>query len=300
MNTKAWYTFLIMVFILWGSQVPSLKILSKELPPFILNALRFTTASLVLLPFALSKRKIPQTKDMFGIAILGIIGIALYGILVITGIQRTTALNSTVLLNSHPVITAGLAPFLIKEKLSLIKSLGIGVGFLGVIVVVSGGLNVRGILNNQYFAGNLLILASALCLALYAILSKTYVTKYSGVTTVFFVLLSGTTLLVLITLTKGQFSFVFRMSAKTILLIGYVAVVTTALAWVLWFEAIKRIGVINTGSFFFILPVSGIVFSAILLREKITSSVVVGTACILVGIYIVQKAPTKREKVQAA
>jgi drug/metabolite transporter (DMT)-like permease len=296
MTTKTWYISLIMVFILWGSQHPCFKILSAELPPLPLNALRFTLASLVLFPFVLHKRRIPQRKDLFGIGLLGITGIAVYGILVITGINRSTAVNSSVLLNSHPVITAALAPLLIQEKLSLKKASGIGLGFLGILVVVSGGVNIESILDNQYLAGNFLIVASAFCLALYAIFSKQYVAKYGGVITVFYAMLTGTTLLIFIALINGEISLIFQLSLKTFLLIGYVAVVTTALAWVIWFETNQKIGVIKTGSFFFIIPVSGIMFSAVLLGEKITSSVLTGTGCILVGIYLVQKRSAKYKK----
>ncbi len=289
MNTKAWYLLLITVFILWGSQHPCFKILSHDVPPLSLNALRFMLASLVLFPFVLHKQRIPQKKELCEIAVSGIIGIAMYGILVISGINRSTAVNSSVLLNSHPVITAVLAPLLIQEKLSLKKASGIGLGFLGILVVVSGELNAKNMLANQYLTGNLLILASAFCLTLYVIFSKKYIAKYGGVITVFYAMLSGTTLLIFSVFIKGEIALIFQLSLKTFLLIGYVAVVTTALAWVVWFEAINRIGVIKSGAFFFLIPVSGIAFSAVILGEKITSSAIIGTGSILAGIYLVQK-----------
>ncbi len=278
-----------LIFILWGSQIPCLKILSEELPPLPLNTFRFSLATLALLPFALFQRTIPRQRDLLGMAGLGWLNITLYGLLAINGLQRTTAVNGTVLLNTHPLITALLSPLLLNETRIRKKAAGLGLGFVGMVVVVNGGLDMRALLHHHALFGNLLVLGAACCLALYAILSKRYVTRYSGVTTVFFVLLSGTIALILLTLLQGEWSLSGVLSVKILLLLGYVAIVTTSLAWVVWFEAIKRIGVIHTSSFFFILPVSGIGFSALFLDEPLTLSVVIGTGCILAGITIVQK-----------
>src|SRR5947209_3857361 len=105
-----WYVLLVITFIIWGTQHPPLKILSAELPPFLLNLLRFSIAGLALLPFAVRNKIIPQRRDLLKMSMLGIVQIAAFGVLTVIGIRLSTSTNSSSLINSNPLIVALLAP----------------------------------------------------------------------------------------------------------------------------------------------------------------------------------------------
>ena len=154
MKTTRWYLVPVLVFILWGSQIPCLKILSGELPPFPLNTLRFGMSTCVLLPFALHRGVLPRSRDLVGMAGLGVLSIMLYSVLAISGLQQTTAMNGTVLLNTHPLITALLASTVLRVRFTMSQFFGLGLGFVGMMVVVTGGEGIQALLHHQDLPGN--------------------------------------------------------------------------------------------------------------------------------------------------
>lgn len=287
-NTK-WYILVILTFIIWGTQHPPIKILSGEIPPFLFNFLRFFIAGLALLPFIIQQKIIPIKRDLLKISILGIVGIALYGLFVVTGIKLSTSTNSAILINANPLLIAILAPLLIKEHMNIKKILGIIVGFIGVLIIISNGLNISNVFRSEYFMGNLLLSISALCVAIYAIYNKKLIQKYGGLGVTFYAVLAGTLILFLFSIFNGELIQISNISINSFLLIVYVAIITTALTWAVWFNAIKKIGVINTSSFFFLIPISGILSSHLILDEPLTRFTVIGTILILLGIYVVQR-----------
>ncbi len=283
------YALIILVFIVWGTQHPPIKILSAEIPPLLLNFLRFSIALIFLLPFVLRQKIIPKKNDMVVIMSLGIIGISLFGLLSVSGIKLSTATNSAILINSNPLLIAILAPFLIKEATNWKRRAGLLIGFAGVLLSISNGFDLINIIQSDYFTGNILLFASAFCIALYAIYNKKYIKKYGGLVTTFYALLGGTALLLLITISSGEINQIVNVSVQSYFLLGYVAIITTALTWVMWFGLINKIGVTKTGAFFFMIPISGILSSGLILREQLTIFTAIGTLLILIGVYIVQK-----------
>lgn len=287
-NTK-WYLLLIFTFIIWGTQHPPIKILSGEIPPFLFNFLRFLIAGLFLLPFIMRQKKVPEKKDLLKISLLGIVGISLYGFFAVAGIKLSTATNSAILINSSPLLIAILAPSLVKESMTIKKALGIILGFIGMFLVISNGFNILDTLKSEYFIGNLLLFTSALCLTIYAIYNKGLIKKYGGLCVTFYAILAGTVALFVFSFLSGQLMQIANISLNSFLLMAYVAIITTALTWVIWFNAINKKGVINTSSFFFLMTLSGIVSSNLVLGEKLTDFIITGAILILLGIYIVQK-----------
>jgi drug/metabolite transporter (DMT)-like permease len=289
MNLKRWNILTIVIFLLWGTMHPLLKILSDALPPLLINFLRFAIALLLLTPFVLNQKRIPTQRDLIKIGLLGMIGIALYGFLSVTGLHRSTAINSSILLNSHPVIAAIVTPFLFGEKLHSRGVFGIILGFIGVILVVTDGFNLSAVLDTRYVFGNLLLFLSAVCLAVYAMSSKFFVPHYGSLVTTFYAVLAGTSVLLAGIIVTGDITQIKHLSLKQIFFISYIALVVTAIAWVVWFKAIERIGVIRTETLFFLTPIAGVASSAVFLGERITGITIIGTGCILAGVFLVQR-----------
>ena len=289
MKFDKWYLLIIVTFLIWGTQHPFLKILSDALPPLVINVLRFSITLLVLVPFVVAQKIVPAKKDLLKIAVLGAIGIACYGFLVIAGLQRSTSINCSILINTHPLIAATLAPFLFKETLSFRGGLGILTGFAGMAIVLSQGSHVTSLFEARYLQGNLLLFLSGICLALYALGSKFFVPQYGSLVTTFYAVLGGTVVLVVGAGASGQLSLLGSIPLRYLSIIVYVAVVTTALTWVIWFKAIQKLGICKAEPLFFLLPVSGVVSANILLGERITGYSILGAGLIVFGIYLVRK-----------
>ena len=296
MKLDKWYLLIILTFLLWGTQHPFLKMLSDALSPFVINVLRFSITLIVLIPLVVVQKVVPSKKDMLKIAGLGVIGIACYGFLVIAGLQRSTSMNCSILVNTHPLIAAVLAPFLVKEKLHFRGVIGILIGFFGMSLVLANGFHLSSILEAQYLRGNLLLLLSGICLALYALGSKFFVPQYGSLVTTFYAVLGGTIVFLTGAGVTGQLSLIKSVPFKYILMLLYVAIMTTALTWVIWFKAIQKLGVCKAEPLFFLLPLSGVASARIMLGERITAFSVLGAILILIGIYLIQKGVRKGEE----
>jgi len=294
MNEKIkWYAFLVLICVLFGTQSPALKVLSSSFSPFQLSFYRFLFASLALVPFFLlhNRKKKVGIKPAFGIAIVGLIGIALYSIINIFGIKLSTAINQSILVNTWPIFLVALAPIVIKEKVYKRAALGITVGFFGVLVTLAGKGNPIDIFKTDYFFGNLLILTSSLCLAFYYMLGKKYVQDYGSLTVTFYAVIAGTILLFLSALASGNIFNPELLRLKIFLILLWVAVPTTAFTWVMVFKSMEKIGIVETSSFFSAIPIFGVLFSNLLLQEKITPFSLAGALFVAFGVYLVQ---TKR------
>lgn len=289
-NNFHWYVFLIITFLVWGTQHPPIKVLSGEISPFLFNFLRFSIAGVVLLPFVMKNRVKVDKKDLMWISVLGLVGIYLFGVFNIFGVRMSTASNNAILLNSWPLLLVLIAPIFIREKITKKILAGTVIGFIGVVLVITKGvLSVDLLMRSEYFTGDVLILISALCITINSMFIKKYVDKYGGLTVTFYSVVAGTFALLLSSIIAGDIFSVNKIGFDAFLLILWVAIPTTALTWVIWYESIKRIGAVKTSSFFFLIPVSGVLTSYIFLNEELTVFTVAGTALILFGVYVVQR-----------
>lgn len=284
-----WYTILITTFIIWGTQHPPLKILSDKIDPFLFNFLRYSIAGLALAPFILKNKISVEKRDLTKILFLGFVGISLFGVLNFVGVKLSTATNNAVLLNSWPLLAVFIAPLLIEEKITKKAVAATLIGFAGVILVTTQGVGIGNLLKSEFFVGNILILLSGLCLAFYSIFSKKYIKKYGSLNTTFYAILAASIILLFLSILRQNLFSITQISLNSLLLVLWVALPTTALTYVVWFKSIDKIGLVKTNSFFFLIPISGILTSAIFLNEKITYFTVLGTLLILTGIYTLQR-----------
>lgn len=288
-NLSIWYIILFATFIMWGTQHPPIKILSGEMSPVMFNLLRYFIAGLVLLPFVLKNRLKIAKNDLAKIFFLGFIGIFLFGVLNLLGVKLSTASNNAILLNSWPLLVVLIAPFLLKEKTTNKAAIGTIIGFIGIFLVTTNGTNISNLIKSEFFKGNLLIILSGLCIAVYSVFNKKYIGKYGGLNVTFYAIVSGSIVLLIFSLLSGEIFTMPKINTNSLLLLLWVAIPTTALTWVIWFRSIGRIGVVKTSSFFLLIPVSGVLSSALFLGEEITIYTAIGTLLILFGIFLAQR-----------
>lgn len=288
-GNTGWYIVLTLTFIVWGTQHAALKLLSGEVSPWLLNLLRFSIAWLALLPFVLADKIKIEKKDLAKILFLGLAGPFLFGTLNLIGVKLSTATNSAILVNIWPLIAVILAPVLIKEQAAKSSTLGVIIGFIGVILVVTNGTGMGSLIKSEFLTGNLLLALSALCISLYSIFSKQYIKKYGGLNATFLIFTASIGFMLALSLATGDIYGITKISFSSLLFILWVAIPTTAFTWVIWFKSVDKIGFVETNSFFFLIPLSGILTAKIFLNERITTYTVLGAILIILGIYTLQR-----------
>jgi drug/metabolite transporter (DMT)-like permease len=266
---------LAVVLLFWSSAFAAIRAALVAYGPYELALLRFLTASAVLGIYALaSKMRLPKLRDLPLIAVLGLLGITGYHLSLNVGEVTVTAGSAL------------LAGFFLGERFRTIGWMGVGLSFLGVVLIAFGeGSDMR------LETGALLILLAAVLTSIYSVLQKRFIERYSPLEFTTYVIWAGTLPMLiflprLITTIK-----VAPISATGAAL--YLGVFPAAIAYVLWVYALSRSPASNVTSFLYLNPVLAIVIAWLWLGEIPTwLSLLGGTLCI-VGVLVtnIRKTP---------
>jgi drug/metabolite transporter (DMT)-like permease len=295
-----WPILLVFVMFILATVFPATKHLSKAISPATIAFFRYFWGTVPLIPlFIIDKRRNRRSvnyRDVLALFALGVLGIALFSICFNFGLKLSTAYNGSLLINSQPIFTTLLAPLIIKEDFSGVRTAGALAGVAGVYLIVAGGVRLGQILTHEYFWGNLILLGGALSISIYSILLKRYVIKYGGLVPTFLSMLSGTiVLLVAAVFISGKRVFQGVTPGSWPLLI-YIGLVGTALVYPLFNMALKATGVVRAVGFKMLIPVFGIALSIILLGERPGLSTYVGAAIVIASVYLIQRVPVRVRK----
>ncbi|TDP07719.1 DMT family transporter [Halanaerobium congolense] len=285
---------------LWGSAFPSLKISYAEIMPFNVNAydrmifasLRFFIASLMLFSIILING---QRKELFKIKkyfllllILGAMQTSLQYFFFYNGLANTTGVKSSIISTSGIFMTVIASHFVYKnDKLDFKKSIGIILGFLGVLFV---NLN-RGELNAAFlFAGEGFLIISAAISAAASFLAKKLTGSLNALIVTAWQMFMGSLLLFTAASTGSNFNRL-SFSPISVVLLFYLAFISAA-AFALWYTLIKYNALGFVTIYKFMIPVSGVFLSSILLPgERINLIIVASMLLVSLGIIIINYRP---------
>ncbi len=262
--------FLLFMVVIWALNFSVVKYSLAEIDPLSFNAFRFSLALLMMwVVVYFRKLKIQvERKDLGQIFLLALLGNLLYQMLFITGINRTFASNAAVMLGLIPVWIAVLSHFFTKEKMYRPQAIGVFAAFSGVALIMGGGE--EGItLDSETLTGDLIIVSGAMVFAVYTLLSRSLLIKYSPLTLATMVMSMGGPMLVLIAVPS-----LIRLDYLSISPVSYAGaafsgIFAIGLALLIWNFGIKNVGAIRTGTYQNLVPVLGVLFGLIFLGEKL-------------------------------
>ena len=280
---------LLLTILLWGSNVTISKLAFVTMPVMVFNAFRFMIAP-TLLALVLLYR---EGKAAFKIApelrrriiLIGFIGNSFYQLIFLNGVNLTTASNAALLLATTPLLVA-LIGRLRGETIRPLGWVGILVGFVGVVLVLAA----RGMtLSLGTLRGDLLIMLSVVSWAIYTIGAAPLLQKMSPLRATTLPMLFGSPIVVLAGIPAA-----LRLNWSTIDSFGwggmlYSATCSIALAYLLWYSSVQRVGPTRTGIYSSLLPVVGIAAAAIGLHEPILPVQLVGAALIFLGLWLARR-----------
>jgi drug/metabolite transporter (DMT)-like permease len=172
-----------------GTNPVAVKYAVGYIPPMPFVTMRFVLAGLVL--WALLRFTNPEgrleRKDLWAMAGLGLVGIAMNNMLFTNGVSMTSASNSALVVATAPLWGMLLAFVLGWERPSLKGIVGVGVALLGVAVIVYRGLGASG----TSLPGDLLVMGAAACWGSYAVLSLPLLKRYSPLAVATYSMLRG-------------------------------------------------------------------------------------------------------------
>ena len=279
-------SLLILLAIIWGSSFFNIKIATYSYDPITLALVRVMFASIPLLILCkISKIKIEAFSQNWNwYAIIGLCNIAIPFVLIAIGTAKINSYLAALLMSTTPLSGSILAHFFTKnEKLSYLKSLGVLIGFSGIILLFFDKV----IINSQNYMYALITILGSTFYCIGGLLTlKLKNKKNENVTT-------STTLWSVIFLLP--FSFILETPwnssptlASTLSLL-YLGVIATGLAWLIRFRILTVNGLVFQTQVAYLIPIFGIIFGYFLMDEIITWKVIVSLVVILIGIYIFKK-----------
>jgi len=281
---------LILVALAWGVNFSFVKFALADFYPLTFTIIRFFLAALFLFavmlvqgePFRVERRHIGK------IFLLGFIGITFYNILFIYGLQRTTASNSALFIAMSPLFAALTQLATKKERLTLGGASGLFLSSAGAVLIIwtrTGGIS----LSWQDLSGDLLTLGASFSWALYTLLAKPLLEQYSPLKITAYSMAFGTLLLIPPGLPELMDQPWRTISVQSWAALGFGAFIAGGIAYTLWYQGVKQLGVTRTIVYHYLMPFVAVTFAALFLHEQITPLQIIGGCSILAGVYLVQK-----------
>lgn len=280
MTEKIYFIISMLIFGSIGLLIKGIPLSSSQIA-----MIRGIIGSSFLIIAAVVTKKKPSYKDIKKNLIFLLASGAALGfnwILLFEAYKHTSITNATLSYYFAPVIVVFLSPLVLKEKLTLRKTLCILCALIGMFFVAwtegEGGL-----------AGNELIgigfgLSAALLYALVVIFNK-LIKNMGGLDTTIIQLTVASFILVPYVLLQGAVPFNLLDTGAIIKLL-LVGLLNTGVAYLLYFSSVQKLEGQTVAILSYIDPVSAVVMSAIFIGEKISSLQLLGGALILGGAYI--------------
>lgn len=272
--------YLLGAFSLAGTSVITGYILAIKLSSFMITSISLGIVLLCLLPFYGKKTvrtiRLLTKSDWIMILFQAIFGIFLFRTFLLFGVKLTSTVEAGILTGTTPAITSLLAFFFLKEQLSGATAFGIACTVAGIILLQGVDL-LSAQFSAQHVLGNVLIICAAASESTFNIISRKHKSRARDKSAVQIhpmvqsLLVSAIALVLSImpTLCEHPLDSIAILGWKEWLALGWYGLVVTALAFVFFYEGVKRCDAYTIAAFSGMIPLTSMLLSLLLLKEKI-------------------------------
>jgi drug/metabolite transporter (DMT)-like permease len=290
------YAKLIFVAFCWGGTFPAARIVSQALPylRFIPAAGRCAIACMLLLILVRKLESgLPRLNRLQFLVTfaLGFTGFFLNVVFLFAAMSHIPAGRAALIITLNPIVTALALALLFRERLGVLKWVGIAIAFAGAAVIITRGdlLNALSDLSVSIGVGELLMFSAIFCWAVYAIIGQYALKGLSPIAATTYSALWGFLLLACASAFEWHTLNISHFTWQVILSIVYQGTFGTVIAFVWYYEGVKTIGPSRTAIFNNLVPVFGIALAAILLHEPVLLSMIIGGALVIVGVFLTNR-----------
>ncbi|MBR8179514.1 DMT family transporter [Burkholderia ambifaria] len=298
MNRYALFLILSMLFV--GSNVGIGKSIVVFVPVAILATLRFVIAIAVLWPlFSPVKMRAVRRAEWLNLFLQAFFGTFMFTLLMLNGVQRTSAVAAGVITSTIPAIVALFAWLILREKPNGRALVSIALAIAGVVTInlANGGTSAHeaGAASSGSLTGNLLILGAVCCESIYVILSRRLTQTLAPIDICAYTHLFGLFLMLPLGATAmWQFDYASVPAATWALVVWYGLSASIFSFW-LWMKGIRHVPGSLAGVFSAVLPVAAAAYGIAFLGERPTLAHGIALACVVTGIVLasprVKRAP---------
>ncbi len=279
--------------LLWSSAFIATKIGVTHSPPLTLLSTRFLVAALLMALLAwIWKQRRPQGWSAWGrLALFGLLNSAFYLGCNYIALRYLSAGMSSIIAATNPLLLTIVAPFVLKERLTHWRILGLILGFGGVLFVMGARLNGQARLDTP--GGMLLSFVGVIGLVAATIFYKRYPPREHPFV-VNAVQLSAAGLALALPALLFEHPEQIHIDAPLAWSFLYLVLVISIGASLLWFWLLKRGDASVVSSYYFLTPIAGLALAALLLGEPFGLRDGLGLIAVALGIALINRQPRLR------
>ena len=255
----------------------------------------FWTLSLVFRKSRINRKDIPL------FILCGIFGVAVNQLFFFHGLNLSSSFNSGIIMAMNPIMVGILSYFLLKEKPTIYRVLGVLIGATGAILLTLKG----GTRGGDSVLGDLFLIINAMSYALYLVLAKPLMSRYAPITVITWVFTFGLLFVCLFPSTiPDLIQTDFTSFPKEIYLkIIYIVVGVTFLTYLLTIYGLKFLSPTVSSSYIYFQPLLVVLFAFLFsylnwsadYTNTITYEKIVYMLLIFVGVYLTSRTTKKKE-----
>ncbi len=279
---------LLVVQVLFGLLPVLAKLAFRAIDPLPLTTIRTIGAALCLLALhpLLVRNPIPLRREGKTIALLALVGVVLNQALFVTGLERTSAVNASLVITTIPVFTYTIAVTLGREQLGPRRALGIGLALTGVLYLI--GLDGYHI-GKQAIIGDLLVAANCFFFSLFLVLSKPLAQRYDPLSLTTWTFVAGSLILLPIGLATGMTTQALQASQTTWLLVAMIILGPTLLTYLLNNRALRVVPSSTVAVYIYLQPIVSAIAAALALDAKLDVKLVPAAVLVFAGVWLVAR-----------
>ena len=288
MRNIGYHLLAILTIAIWGVTFVNTKVLLQHgLQPMEIFLLRFIVAYCCIWTISPKTIKSKSWADEGLFFILGLVGGTLYFFAENTALGLTYVNNVSFIVCTAPVMTMLLAIFFVKSVTATVPLVaGSLIALVGVGMVIYNGQFVLQL--NPL--GDMLALVAAFAWAVYSLAIKKVSSRYRASYITRKVFFYG--ILTVLPLFLWQpWRFPLHQLSQSVVWMNllFLSVVASFLCFLWWNVAVKKIGALPTSNYVYLNPITTIVASALFLQEPMTLMAYIGSALILIGVFIANR-----------
>ncbi len=237
------------------------KVMPVYLMPlgFVLVRVAVTTALFWICSLFIQEKEKLSKSDYVRLVLCGIFGVAANQLLFFAGLNLTQPVNAALMMTTNPVLVLMMAHFIINEKISLLRAVGILLALSGATFLILSGK--QAFFSAKSAIGDLLVFLNSLSFAVFLVLVKPLMLRFHILTVMKWTFLFGLIPVSFFGFKEVQDGRWMEMDAMIWLSVGYVVIATTFLAYMLNIIALQRLEASQVSVYIYLQPLFATAFS---------------------------------------
>lgn len=287
-NHPVIYLLIVISMLIWGVSYISLNIVYEYYSPVTTVVLRIMIAGIFMLLLSLLLKKLQKIKlkDLKIFMLFALVDPCLYFMFESYGLKYSSPTTAAVIIATIPLFTPVAAALFIREKLTILNSIGIIVSFTGVLFVIITGdfaLAIEPL-------GLALLSGAVICAVIYNFFLKNLAEKYNVFTIITIQNLISSVYMIPFLIIYGYDDIIkAEYDLRLVLNFTGLALFASALAFIFYAKAIKEIGITRANVFTNTIPVFTAFFSYLIIKEDMSLQKITGICLVIAGVILSQR-----------